>query len=153
MRSSLPHEVAKGAVSFTALSALALALCQLVQVPRTNPTVQASGQWDSLKSEQLWNRACADCHSNVSHWPWYTAIAPLSWIAAMDVNEGRQQLNISELNTMPVGLKTDMPSMSAQQLHVGTMPPVDYLLLHPEARLTDAEKRQLLHGISTLFGQ
>jgi hypothetical protein len=43
--------------------------------------------------------------------------------------------------------------MSAQQLHVGTMPPVDYLLLHPEARLTDAEKRQLLHGISTLFGQ
>jgi hypothetical protein len=153
MHSSFPFEVAKGVVRFTVLFALALALCQLLQVPRTNPPVHVTGQWDSPQTEQLWNRACGDCHSNETQWPWYTAIAPLSWIAAMDINEGRQQFNISELNTLPVGLKTEMPGMTAQLLRLGAMPPADYLLLHSDARLTDSEQRRLVHGISMLLGQ
>lgn len=64
-----------------------------------NPPVLAEPQWDSATTRNLAVAACYDCHSNEVVWPWYTNIAPVSWLATHDVNEGRSKLNFSEWTT------------------------------------------------------
>ena len=63
---------------------------------RTNPTVVEEPQWDSPMTRELASRACFDCHSNETEWPVYSRIAPVSWLVARDVQEGRAVLNFSE---------------------------------------------------------
>src|SRR5262245_17997792 len=80
---------------------LVIAGCQLIRVDRTNPatvashTIQAQARISNEFAVVL-NRACNDCHSNSSVWPWYTEIAPLSWLMAYTVKQGRKQVNFSE---------------------------------------------------------
>lgn len=131
------------------LSLAALLVAQLIPVPRSNPPVQAAIPWDSPQTQALWQRACADCHSNETRWPWYTTIAPASWLTVLHVNEGRQALNLSELDlsSLSSARKARLAEEIAQVIRNGTMPPADYLLLHPEARLTDLEKELLIQGL------
>ena len=78
--------------------ALLAAAIQLLPVgaPRDNPPVVAEPAWDSPRTRELFVRACADCHSNQTRWPWYSRVAPASWLVAHDVAEGRRELNVSE---------------------------------------------------------
>jgi Haem-binding domain len=62
---------------------------------RTNPPVTTQIQWDSPKTQDLMRRACMDCHSNETVWPWYAQIAPISWLIVHDVDEGRSKMNLS----------------------------------------------------------
>ena len=55
-----------------------------------NPEVLSVPQWDSPETKEFFNRACADCHSNETKWPWYSNIAPISWLVTHDVNKGRE---------------------------------------------------------------
>src|SRR5690348_18457917 len=64
----------------------------------TNPPVAQEPTWDSPQTRDLAVRACFDCHSNETVWPWYSNIAPLSWLIQHDVDEGRQNLNFSDWN-------------------------------------------------------
>jgi hypothetical protein len=100
--------------------------------------------WDSPQTQQLWQRACADCHSNQTQWPWYTAIAPGSWLTAEHVNGGRQRFNIS--------VRSGRAGESVQQIRSGQMPLADYVLIHPNANLTAAEKQELMQGLQKTFG-
>ncbi|HSR74031.1 MAG TPA: heme-binding domain-containing protein, partial [Sulfurovum sp.] len=59
-----------------------------------NPQVIAEPEWDSKQTRDLFVRACADCHSNETKWPWYSNIAPLSWLIQYDVEEGREHFNV-----------------------------------------------------------
>jgi Haem-binding domain len=111
--------------------------------------VQSTVQWASARDEQLWTRACANCHRNQTQWPWYIRCAPAFWIAAVDVNDGRQAYNISELDKVPSFVRSNLPNEAAQRIRNGLMPPADFLLLHPEARLSDAEKQQLIQALQT----
>ena len=72
-------------------------LIQLVPtgVSFTNPPVMSEPKWDSPQTRALAQRACFDCHSNETAWPWYTHIAPVSWLTAHDVIDGRSRLNFS----------------------------------------------------------
>lgn len=108
-----------------------------------NPPVLAEPAWDSPATRELAQRACFDCHSNETNWPWYTSIAPVSWLATHDVEEGRQTLNFSEWGTSG-GEHTDEASEVVRE---GEMPPVYYGWLHSQARLTDAELEQLATGL------
>lgn len=120
---------------------------QLVPYGRdhTNPAVTQEPNWDSPETRQLAERACFDCHSNETDWSaWYTSIAPISWLVQRDVDEGRRALNFSTWGQGRAG--RELGEM-AEVVQEGEMPPVQYLLLHADARLSDAEKQQLVQGL------
>lgn len=77
---------------------LVLAAIQLVPYGRDhlNPPVTGEPAWDSPRTQELFSRACKDCHSNNTVWPWYSNVAPASWLAALDVSVGRKKFNVSE---------------------------------------------------------
>jgi len=130
-------------------------LIQLIPYGRvhTNPPVIQEPQWDSPATRALAARACFDCHSNETKWPWYSYVAPASWLVARDVDEGRNALNFSEWG-MPTrggeGEGGEGGGEGAEVIATGQMPPAQYLLMHPEARLSDAEKQQLIQGMASL---
>lgn len=115
---------------------------QFIPVSRTNPAVTREIRWDSPETRQLAKRACYDCHSNETVWPWYASVAPVSWLVARDVNGARRHLNFSEW---------DRPNEDAEeiveQVEDGEMPLKIYLPLHPEARLSDEQRAPLVAGL------
>jgi mono/diheme cytochrome c family protein len=111
-----------------------------------NPPMAAEPAWDTPATRELARRACFDCHSNETHWPWYSNIAPLSWLIQRDVDEGRDELNWSEWGPDEEG------DESAETVIEGSMPPGAYPLLHPEARLNDQEIDALVAGLVATFG-
>ncbi|MGD2060593.1 MAG: heme-binding domain-containing protein [Acidimicrobiia bacterium] len=121
---------------------------QLVPYGRAhdNPEVVAEPSWDSEQTRELAVRACFDCHSNETVWPWYSNVAPMSWLLQRDVDEGREHLNFSEWNRPQEG------DESAESVREGWMPPRSYLLTHPDARLTDAELSALAAGLASTLG-
>lgn len=123
-------------------------LIQLVPYGRdhTNPPVIQEPTWDSPQTRALFMRACADCHSNTTVWPWYSNVAPVSWLVYRDTMEGRQKFNVSEWNRPQEG------EDAAEAVISGEMPPLIYLPTHPEARLSAAEKEQLIRGLQATFG-
>ncbi len=132
------------------LAALALLLLiQLVPYGRDhdNPPVTQAAALDP-GTRAIVAEACADCHSNLTRWPWYTNVAPASWFAQSDVDGGRETLNFSEWDT-------PQPAVDelAEVIASGQMPPRKYRVLpnHTEARLSDAEKTRLIAGLRRLY--
>ena len=128
-------------------------LIQLIPYGRshTNPPVVQEPAWDSPTTRTLAQRACFDCHSNETAWPWYTNIAPVSWLTQRDVDEGRQRLNFSDINSRRGERggegggrgENDMGEVITR----GSMPPWYYVMIHPNAGLSDQEKQQLINGL------
>jgi mono/diheme cytochrome c family protein len=117
-------------------------------VSRINPPVQAEPQWDSPATREMFYRACGDCHSNQTSWPWYSRVAPVSWLIASDVAEGRQRLNVSEWNRPQRGADE-----AAEVVAEGEMPLPIYLIMHPDARLSTAERQALALGLQASFAK
>lgn len=115
----------------------------------TNPLSVQEPKWDSPQTRQLALGSCFDCHSNVTEWPWYTSVAPLSWLTQRDVEEGRKALNFSEWQRPQEATLQDV-RRSIQQ---GDMPPLQYRLIHSSARLSDAERQELELGLSRTWAQ
>ena len=87
-------------------------------------------------------RACFDCHGNETAWPWYTRCRSHSWLLTNHVVEGRRVLNFSTWDR-PQGELDEI----AETIREGEMPPASYVILHPDARLSGAEKQQLIDGL------
>lgn len=125
---------------------------QFVPVQRTNPPVVTRLAWDSAQTQNLAQRACMDCHSNETQWPWYAHVAPASWLISADVERGRRELNLSELST-----DTNRLSRVAQRvqraIESGKMPLAQYLVMHPDAQLTAEEKQTLMAGMLKTLSQ
>jgi hypothetical protein len=85
-----------------------------------------------------------DCHSNLTKWPWYSNIAPISWLVQKDVEDGRRELNLA------TG-ETEVEEM-VETIRDGSMPPWQYKPTHPGARLSDQEKQDLIRGLEATFG-
>ncbi|MGH0032716.1 MAG: heme-binding domain-containing protein [Myxococcota bacterium] len=133
------------------IGAAALAvLVQLVPYGRdhANPPVAQEPAWDAPATRELFFRACGDCHSNETVWPWYANVAPVSWLVQRDVDEGREHFNVSEW-----GRPKNEGDEAAEMLREGEMPPWFYLPAHPEAQLADAERDALLAGLVRTFGE
>jgi hypothetical protein len=137
------------AIGLSVLGVLGFLAIQLVPYGRnhTNPPVVREPIWPSPEVRALAKRACFDCHSNEVVWPWYSNVAPVSWMIQRDVDEGRRKLNFSEWGT-----RRDERD-AAEQVQQGKMPEPKYLLTHPEARLTNAEKQMLIDGLQAIAGR
>ena len=133
------------------LAAIVVLLVVIQFIPygkdHSNPPVVAEPAWDQPETRETFVRACADCHSNETKWPWYSNFAPASWMVTLDVNEGREYFNVSEWDP-----QNNMGGWIAKQVELGEMPPAKYLLPHPEARLTDEEKAIFIKGLEATFG-
>jgi len=92
---------------------------------------------------------CGDCHSNDTRWPLYSRIAPTSWLVEHDVHEGREHLNLSYLEQYSIDSRIDLLGKMSTQLRQGKMPLKQYLLLHPEARLSEPERKLILEWAKT----
>jgi mono/diheme cytochrome c family protein len=114
-----------------------------------NPAVVAEPQWDTQTTRELFARACADCHSNETKWPWYSNIAPVSWLVQHDVDEGREHFNVSMWGVQ----KKNEGDEAVKEVKEGEMPPCAYTAAHPEAKLTESEKALLIKGLSATFGE
>jgi hypothetical protein len=135
-------------VRLTLLAILGLfVLIQLVPYGRdhSNPPVVAEPAWDSPHTRALAAAACFDCHSNETAWPWYTSVAPFSWLTQNDVDSGRATLNFSQWN------RPQEAGDVAEMISGGEMPPWYYRLIHSGARLSDQERQQLIAGLQATF--
>lgn len=121
---------------------------QFIQPERTNPPSEPNASFEALakpspEAATGLKRACGDCHSHQTVWPWYSRIAPASWIIAQDVREGRAHLNLSNWNQPAAEAEGEAgrPGLRemCEEVQAGKMPPRSYRLLHPRARLTKPE--------------
>ena len=128
---------------------VAIVLIQVIPYGHTHTNPPASGEppWNSPQTRELFHRACFDCHSNETVWPWYSNVAPVSWLLARDVNGGRSHLNFTEWDHAQKHAKD-----AAEQVKEGEMPPWFYLPMHPAARLSNAEKQALEDGAGKSLG-
>jgi Haem-binding domain len=87
--------------------------------------------------------ACYDCHSHETRWPWYARIAPVSWMIASDVNGGREHLDLSDWPAEPASAARKLDRMN-EVLDYREMPPKKYTLIHADARLTEAQRKEIM---------
>jgi hypothetical protein len=124
-------------------------LIQIFRPSRDNPTADAALAADRHlrippRISVLIRVACFDCHSNESHWPWYSNVAPVSWLLARDVSQGRRHLNFSEWGKYTQSRQVSLLGNIAEQITQESMPYPPYLIMHPEARLSQADRDSLV---------
>jgi hypothetical protein len=124
------------------------AVLQIIPYGRThsNPAIVKEPPWDSPRTRELAVRACFNCHSNETTWPWYANVAPLSWYIQLDVDAARSVINFSEWNR-----SYDLALYSGQSVRNGNMPTIKYRLAHPEADLTEQETHELASGLDAML--
>jgi Haem-binding domain len=130
------HKMARKILTTAAIAIFGcLVIAQFKTIQRTNPPLEG----DLAAPPQinmLLRRACYDCHSNETRWPWYTYIAPVSWLIAHDVERGRQELNFSEWESYYAATRRRKLQWMDRALREENMPPWTYRVLHPGAGLT-----------------
>src|SRR5579864_8652313 len=97
----------------------------------------------------LFERACQNCHSERTEWPWYSHVAPMSWLIARDVQQARSHMNLSHWQEYSTDERLGLLSEIGSAVRNREMPKQRYLLLHPEARLTDQERLQIYEWTRT----
>jgi hypothetical protein len=107
-----------------------------------NPSARIEPVWDSPQTRELVVRACYDCHSNETERPWYSNIAPISWIVLDHVEVGRHRLNFSEWD-----LHQRKADRAVRTINRGSMPPGYFTLLHGDAEFSDVEREELVTGL------
>jgi hypothetical protein len=141
-------------LSLITLAALVVA-AQAVRPARTNPPVDpqkeitAHMQVDPAVMATL-SRACNDCHSNRTEWPWYSNVAPVSWLVAHDVNDGREELNFSEWGASKEKEPGKLLGKICSEMTDGEMPMATYTLIHPQAKLTREEVQNVCRWTNSI---
>jgi hypothetical protein len=122
-------------------------LLQLVPYGRdhTNPPVTQDAPWPDGRARELATAACYDCHSNQTRWPPHSHVAPFSWMVARDVEQGREALTFSTWDEDD-GEADDAAEVVAD----AEMPPRRYILVHPDAALSDAERQLLVEALEAM---
>lgn len=125
-----------------AVVGIVLLAIQFIPVDRSNAATRSQA---GATTEQLavLKRACFDCHSNEVVYPWYSYVAPVSWLVARDVAAGRDELNFSEWDKMSAEQQSEAKSESWEKVQSGEMPLWFYLPMHPSAKLSAADKTLL----------
>ncbi|MFA5833851.1 MAG: heme-binding domain-containing protein [Bacteroidota bacterium] len=144
-------KIAKVAV---VVSAVVFLFMQFIQPNRDNPSFDSA---KTLQSElaipanisSLLDRGCKDCHSNKTVWPFYSYIAPASWLVSYDVMEGRKHFNMSEWGKYKFNKKVQKLSGIYQAVTDRSMPLPKYIPLHSEANFSDAERDTLARWAQT----
>lgn len=117
---------------------------QFFPAERTNPPIDRESTIQSVQHvpaevDAILRRSCYDCHSNETKWPWYSYIAPTSWLVVDDVREGRSMMNFTEWGKYSKPRAAAKLDMVANMVREKKMPLPTYLLMHPKARLSSEE--------------
>jgi heme-binding protein len=110
-----------------------------------NPPVVRDAPWPDEQSRRIARVSCYSCHSNETDWPPYSFVAPASWLVRRDVERGRDELNFSDWDE-----DRDEAEDAIEEIEEGSMPPRQYTLLHPDAKLTAAEARVLANALNAM---
>lgn len=110
----------------------------------TNPPTVSEPQWSSPEARALAKQNCFQCHSNETKSTWYSNIAPGSWLIRYDVVAGRRKFNFSDWNNNPGELDEMI-----EVIQRGNMPPIQYTLFHPSAKLSDQQKQDLINALKS----
>lgn len=116
---------------------------------RSNPPVISEPQWNNPQTRALFFRVCRDCHSHETIWPWYSRVAPASWLVRRDVDVGRSEFNVSLWGVQ----KKNEGDDAADMVREGKMPPWFYVIAHPEAKFSEAEKQEFIAGLTATFNE
>lgn len=130
-----------------------LVLAQFKRPAKTNPPIDSSQALESHiqldpRVAAILDRSCNDCHSNKTRWPWYANVAPMSWFVIDHVDEGRSHLNFSEWGTYSREEQKTHFGQFCELVKEGWMPLSSYTPLHPDARLSDEDKRTICEWAS-----
>jgi hypothetical protein len=128
-----------------------LVLIQFWPLALTNPPPVSEPAWDSPRTREIAERACFDCHSNETVWPWYSRIVPFGNLLEKDVHEGRAVLNFSEWEQ--TCCTQEQIDQMAEVVNTGEMPLPYYIILHPEADLTSIERGDLVNGLIEIMNE
>jgi hypothetical protein len=132
---SVPKSLKTSAFIFVVV----LLLAQAIRTDRSNPSVRADLTAEPDVKSVL-RRVCYNCHSNETVWPWYSGLAPVSWLVGNDVKEGRKHLNFSEWGNYDSGTQFHKLRGIEEELQAGEMPPWYYSLAHRDSRLNASEQ-------------
>ena len=124
------------------IAAIVIAAAQFVPIEKSNPPVETEVP-ASPQVREILRRACYDCHSNETVWPWYSRVAPGAWLMAWDVNEGRDHLNFSTWNRLSDADRQYAFEEIRDEVESDGMPLPIYLPLHPDARLSEQDHATL----------
>jgi Haem-binding domain len=147
--------VVKATVTRIGLIAVALAVgAQLVPVARDNPpgppsSLPYAGAPANVRA--VFDGSCKNCHSNQTVWPWYSQVAPFSWIVTRDVHQGRKHLNFSEWGTYTPAKREEKLEAICDQVVNGDMPDGKYLLIHRSAQLTQEERQAVCGWVESVL--
>lgn len=137
----------KRKLKWLVLAAVAgFAVLQLTNPPRTNPLVVSDFIATNAPPPQIaamLHAACYDCHSSTTRWPWYSRVAPISWLIASDVKEGRQHLNLSLWPKDDPKRAAKWLGRMSEEIGSGEMPLPKYKKIHADARLTEIQRKEL----------
>ncbi|MFM1875919.1 MAG: hypothetical protein RL266_1656, partial [Bacteroidota bacterium] len=125
---------------------LVLGLIQFIPHERTTVSVDPSAAFKTTDVElkNILNKACMDCHSNETQYPWYANVVPVNYFLDNHIKEGREHLNFSEWNIAPVGDQRHMAEEIVEVVSEKEMPMLSYWLVHWDAKLTDAERQVIV---------
>lgn len=127
---------------------LFLVVAQIYKPARTNSPIDHNQQiGETLAAEPLiasiLDRSCYDCHSNRTVWPWYSYVAPVSWLVLSDVNRGRQRVNFSEWGSCATDKRSKLLEVICKEVTEGDMPPITSTPMHSAAKLTKADAEEI----------
>lgn len=130
---------------------------QLYRPERTNPYADPKQGIHAILTTDpqvvsVMKRSCNDCHSNQTVWPWYSKVAPASWLVVSDVNRGRAAANFSEWSKYSPQEQQKRLEKICSEISDGEMPALQYTLMHPSARLTAAQKSAVCQWTEGLAG-
>ncbi len=135
-----------------AIIILIFVILQFIRVDHANPPVAEELQINP-EVKTILQRACYDCHSNETIWPWYSRVAPISWLVANHVREGREELNFSQWQSYDAKKKAKKLEEIWEEIAKGEMPLKGYTLLHKDASLSDADKQIIKQWSKSLAGE
>jgi hypothetical protein len=125
-------------------------LAQTIRIEKSNPPVRFDIAADP-STKPLLRRACYNCHSNETVWPWYANVAPVSWLVGSDVKEGREYLNFSEWGAYSSERQHKNLMKVVEEIEEGAMPPWYYSMMHSDSRLTEAERNKIKNWTATVI--
>ena len=129
-----------------------IAIVVILQViPYERPETTTDNPTDLLLNNELpdtisslLRAACYDCHSNETKYPWYAYVAPVSWLVIRDIRIGRENMNFSDWESLSKMDKAKLLGNIAEEVEDGEMPMPIYILMHPEAKLTDSQRKMIV---------
>jgi Haem-binding domain len=153
----MPHLIRNAALLFLAV----ILGIQMIRPARTNPPVDPTRTITARlpvtsEAAAIMNRACKDCHSNETTWPWYSSVAPVSWLVIDHVRSGRRHFNYSDWASYDSEKARKILHDICEQTRDGSMPVGSYTLVHRDARLTDPDVQALCtwtRSVGTLTSQ